>query len=414
MNRNLITQIKNEGRDNLWLIVEFTIVALVVWILTSNLYHMISRNLEEKGFDIENVYKISLRKIDKDNPKYVADADQNEDMRTLIAAIRKSPYVDVAAFSNNAIPYSYNYMGNQLDFYSDGDTAYFAGNLRMGSPGIARVLQLKSPDGITADALDEMLTKGEVFVSESPSEQFSGVNEPRELVGRRTLFMDTVNTRRVGAVIYSVRRNEYESAGGTIFAPIDENGPWLKWANSVAVRVKPGMGQKFEEEFFATPEMRRMRNVYLSEFTSMQKARTINQRGKDNEKRLYFAGIVFMLVIIFLGLLGTFWFRIKQRTPEIALRKVCGATSADVFRRITGEGLLLLLISMIPVAMIGVSVIYFVLNKDGLPFAEINWVQYGVSFVATMALMAIIIIVGVVIPARRAMTIEPAIAIKEE
>ncbi len=35
MKRNLLTQIKNEWRDNLWLVIELAIVAVAIWALSS-------------------------------------------------------------------------------------------------------------------------------------------------------------------------------------------------------------------------------------------------------------------------------------------------------------------------------------------------------------------------------------------
>ena len=51
-----------------------------------------------------------------------------------------------------------------------------------------------------------------------------------------------------------------------------------------------------------------------------------------------------LLLNIFLGLLGTFWFRTQQRRGEIALHKAMGATDGAVFGRLMSEGMFLLLI----------------------------------------------------------------------
>ena len=48
----------------------------------------------------------------------------------------------------------------------------------------------------------------------------------------------------------------------------------------------------------------------------MEDVRAANQHYSDSMVRLWSAGIVFLLVIIFLGLLGTFWFRIRQRSGK--------------------------------------------------------------------------------------------------
>lgn len=176
------------------------------------------------------------------------------------------------------------------------------------------------------------------------------------------------------------------------------------------------MGKKFEDEFYSSPDMRRLRNVYLTELTEMQKARKANQRRGDTQVRLSVSGIVFLLIIIFLGLLGTFWFRIRQRTGEIALRKTCGATSYDVFRRIVSEGLLLLLFISIP-ALITDGLLTHYLMRDfsfSMNDYQFSWIPAIIAYLIALALLVIMIVIGVWFPARQAMKIEPAIALKDE
>jgi putative ABC transport system permease protein len=42
--------------------------------------------------------------------------------------------------------------------------------------------------------------------------------------------------------------------------------------------------------------------------------------------------VLFLLVNVFLGLIGTFWFRTRRRRSEIALRLAMGSTKNQVFR----------------------------------------------------------------------------------
>lgn len=409
MNRNLITQIKNEWRDNLWLVIELMIVAVAIWAISLILYILIQPKFLEKGFSIDNVYKLEIRSLGEDNPDYIHDIDNYEDLLTLMTRIRKSPYVEVAGFSGNALPYNFNYSGNELHFIGKPDSVTYNGNLRIGSPEMVRVLKLISADNTSLSKLEESLIKGNLLISEAPSYQFNGVKDVKEFVGEQVMFFDTVNSKRIGGVIESIRRNEYETQIGTIFMPIDEKDRnYLSYAEAIAIRVKPGMGKKFEDEFYSSPDMRRMRNTYLTELTEMSKIRTANQNISDTQVRLYSAGIGFLLIIVFLGLLGTFWFRIRQRTGEIALRKTCGATSADIFRRVLGEGLLLLTIASVPALVFDCLIYHYYMKGD------FDWIPAITAYCVTWVLMVIMIILGIILPARRAMHIEPAIALKEE
>lgn len=120
--------------------------------------------------------------------------------------------------------------------------------------------------------------------------------------------------------------------------------------------------------------------------------------------------MVVVILIVIIGLLGTFWFRVHQRTKEIAIRKVCGATASDISRRIIGEGLILVLISTLLAAAIGWPLLKGPLAMDGFLTNSL--------LILFEAITAIILAAGITLsiwyPARRAMSIEPAIAIKDE
>ncbi|MDE6306532.1 MAG: ABC transporter permease, partial [Muribaculaceae bacterium] len=119
-------------------------------------------------------------------------------------------------------------------------------------------------------------------------------------------------------------------------------------------------------------------------------------------------GMIFLMVNIFLGLLGTFWFRTQQRTSEIAIRRVNGATRRSIFRRLIGEGLLLLTIVTPVAAIIDIN----------LALTEIvswlEWPRMIVSVIAVYIIMALMIVGGIYFPARKAMNTDPAEALHDE
>lgn len=420
MNRNLLTQIKNEWRDNIWLVVELAIVSAAIWALVPSLYNGISTKFSEKGFDTDNVYRISVKTISTESPEYVdAGEAQTEndmaDLRALMRLIRKSPYVESAAFSSNALPYQFNFAGNSLQVTDKGDSVYYSGNLRMGSPEIAMVIRPISSEGLSVRKIENILREGNIVISEGPDYTYSGVSDIRQLVGGRVTVFDTIQERRIGGVIKSIKRNEYEQEMGTILVPIDESiNRQLAYCNEIAVRVKPEMGKKFEEQFYSTPEMRRHRNIYLSELSDMQKVRKANQAASDSQMRMLAAGIIFLLSIIFLGLLGTFWFRIRQRAGEIALRKTCGATAGNIFRRTIGEGMILLAIASVAALGIDICLGHFILHPDNSILEKEIWLPDLCYFLFTWLLTSLMIIAGIAFPASRAMKIEPAITLKEQ
>jgi putative ABC transport system permease protein len=135
------------------------------------------------------------------------------------------------------------------------------------------------------------------------------------------------------------------------------------------------------------------------------------QRSINNTVRDSLTCAFFLFVVVFLGFLGTFWFRTQQRVPEIALRMVNGATRRQIFARLISEGLIMLGVSVLIFAPIFMAVV------DEVSFVEIavesNIPKY-VALTMTILLLAIVIVAGVWFPARRAMNIQPANALKDQ
>lgn len=421
MNRNLASQMRHEWRDNIWMVVELVIVLVVVCVLSGGLYSILENINEPKGFDVTDVYVLDVMTVPDNSPTFQDHGDRNyefkcKEMRFLLDKVRKSPYVEVAGFANNALPYCYNYSGNMLFLLNELDSIGYYGNLRMGSPELARVIGLQGK-GLSTSQMEDLLRRGELLIY-IDDKFIQSADHAKKMLGQQVILgRDSLSTYRVGGEIESVRRSDYEMPIGTIFKGVNEDvDEQLQYIDKIAVRVKPGMGGKFKEQFLSSREMKRSGNVYLSNIQSMKDVRHAVQYTSDSMVRLYLAGVVFLLIIVFFGLLGTFWFRIQQRVHEIALRKTCGASSFAIFRRIITEGLVLLGIAAIPAAAIVVMIVKYLLRDVEGPSSAMSdfYTMAAWCFVASVVLMVMIIIAGISFPARKAMKVEPAIALKEE
>ena len=60
------------------------------------------------------------------------------------------------------------------------------------------------------------------------------------------------------------------------------------------------------------PTTLRSGNYFISSVQSFDDIREIHQRDYDADLRNYFIGAAFLALNIFLGLLGTFWFRTQH------------------------------------------------------------------------------------------------------
>lgn len=428
MKRNLLTQMRNEWKENVWLIIEFAVVLIVVWGLSTSLYAQLIGLTEPKGFEPDDVHTISAFYLSTNSPEYVAVENDwgayYEDLYQLYSRLKDNVYVEAVSLHDNAMPYNMT-KRNYFLLPSDGnDSVIYNANVRYATPDIIDVLGIKSLTGVSSEKLKEMLVNGELLITDSRPYQKQG-RDPLQLKGKTVFFTnDSSRLYRVGDVVQQIKRTEYEINGedGNVIFPLNERNPGL--ACNIILKLKPGTAAKFYEEFQNNKDLRSHRNVYLCDLTSLAVHKELVQKDDDVKVRVYISIIFLLLITIFLGLLGSFWFRIQQRISEIAIRKVCGATKKQIFVRLITEGLMLLFAATVIVSVIVWPVADKFIDKFVIPnyifmldYYGDDWVNNRVFLVMeiiSVIFIAIGIIVSLWYPARKAMNIDPAEAIKAE
>lgn len=425
MKRALLTQIKNEWRDNLWMVIELSLVALVVWGMSMIIIHQTWSYSQPRGFDYEDVWVLGFKHIESDSPLHIDMGEETaendlRDVGNMLARLRSMPQVEAVAMSSNGRPYQFNYTGNQFRVCDIPDTMLLTANTRMATPGYARVMHPESLTGETPTELDERLARGEVLVSAG----VTGRNVPEvdwvQYKGARLGFNgdDSENARRfvIGDIINTVRRTDFEyKPGGTVIIPMVENEMrTLMYTDEILVRVRPGMGEAFREALTREPASMRIRNIAVSNPHPLAEYRASAQSRDEVRMRQMVGLILFLLFVVFLGLLGTFWFRVQQRTGEIAMRMVCGATRMDVMRRLQTEGLVMLGVATVVAALLEVALVWWQMDEalyELTYFVGWEW-RFILGWGGTFLMMWLMMAIGIWMPARRAMRIRPAIALR--
>ena len=102
-------------------------------------------------------------------------------------------------------------------------------------------------------------------------------------------------------------------------------------------------------------------------------------------------------------------YTVAQRTQEIGIRVALGAQSADVLRLILGQGMKLIAIGL----SLGLLTALFVTRLLKELLYEVTALD-GTTFGGVAVLLAVVAILACLIPARRAMKVDPMIALKYE
>lgn len=414
MQKKLFTQIRNEWRGNLWLALELLVVSVVLWYIIDMLYCSLATYNEPRGFDTGHCYLIEMGVLTDKSPDYKSGTDWHDDILTLAERLRHRPEVEAVSLSQNSYPYNGSNSTDPVQY----DTLRSPGWTirRLVTPDFVRVFRYRGAQGETPEQLAEMLRKGEFLASDNLYRRY-GIRMT-SLVGKDFhLFGDTTYSFRLGAALQNVRYSDFQQARSSysfVYNIEQLDRGFINPDNELCVRVKENMDKDFIARLKADSESQyRIGNIYIADIRSFTDIRRSYQQSMMNELRNYTVGMAFLMLNIFLGLLGTFWFRTQQRRGEIALHKAMGATDSAVFGRLMGEGLFLLLAVTVPAVVIDIVLAHFELNswRNG---TTLEWPRMAFSAAATFVLIAAMIGIGIGIPARRAMKVQPAEALHDE
>lgn len=415
MSKKLFTQIKNEWRSNTWLALELLVVSVVMWYIVDYIYTQTATYLEPRGFDIEHCYLINMGLLTDKSPDYKpysSNEEHQNDVREMLDRLQHRPDVEAVSLSQNSFPYNGSNSTTSVQY----DTLQSPGwTIRsLVTPDFVRVFRYSGTRGETPEQLAEILKNENQFIASDNLYQEYGLSLT-SLVGKPFyLFDDTTKTITLGAAMKNVRYYDFDQARYSYRMVYKMPDNRMSYSNEWCVRVRPDQDRGFIERLKADSEkLYRVGNIFIAEVRSFADIRESFQRGWMNQLRNYAMGMGFLLLNIFLGLLGTFWFRTQQRRSEIALHKAHGATSRAIFRRLLGEGWLLLLL-VTPVALIiDYNLAHLELNSWRND-TTLEWDRLLLCALISFLLIALMIAIGIGIPARRAMRVQPAEALHDE
>jgi ABC-type antimicrobial peptide transport system permease subunit len=186
-------------------------------------------------------------------------------------------------------------------------------------------------------------------------------------------------------------------------------------ANALNVRITP---MAWVVRTRATPygvsaavqeQLREVSGLPVSSVRSMEDvvSRSISRQRFNMLLMTVFGGSALLLAAI--GIYGLMAYSVEQRTQEIGIRLALGATAADVRRMIVQQGMLLATIGIV----VGLA------SAFGLAKVIAN-LLYGVTardpvvFVGVAGMLGIVALIGVWLPTRSAVRVDPVIALRAE
>ena len=104
MKRKLITEMRNEWRSNIWMVIELALVGLVLWGVTCVLYSLFDVTNTSHLYDTDDLVVADLGTVPDSANQYIPYADENQgygtDMLMLRRRMEANPLVEVACFTD--------------------------------------------------------------------------------------------------------------------------------------------------------------------------------------------------------------------------------------------------------------------------------------------------------------------------
>lgn len=408
----------NERKHNIGLWLELTVVAVALWYIADHVYVTLNNYFKPLGFDTEHTYIMRLGLINPNSAEYVNDIPQEtrvEQLRTALERIRRNPMIEAASISLHSSPHIGS--NRSLTLYRDTLQTRYAILDRTVTPDFFNVFRYKSKSGNRGD-LVRALERNELVISPQVEKELFPNGE--SAIGKQISFerSDSADLYRIGAVSTEIRYDNFNN-WSSYFAQHMNNdflaffsGSYVS-ALEFCVRVKPEKGHDFIRRFRQEmTQQLRIGNYFLGDIRSIPENKKAYQKDNVDDLQMRAFVVLFLLVNIFLGITGIFWFRTQHRRGEVGLRVSLGDTPPRILRKYYMEGLLLLTAAMVPTMII----ILILGKKEILITYLMNFtvVRYLIGFALTYLLLALMIILGIWFPARKAVKVPPAEALREE
>lgn len=424
----LLKQIYNECHSNIFLWIELLVVFVVFWYVVDLLYVTARVYFQPMGFDIENTYTLRLKTLTNKAVEYNPDLTVEDDMialKEIVDRLSRRPGVESVCISQNCVPYNDGSNGARF-YFPQNDSVSIHSLQRWSTPEYYKVFGFRNIDGTGSESLVKALSGKTIILPVDIAEQTPKLPfKRRDLLGKEVSLSANGYQKdarlRIAALTEPVRYDHFTPAGrtwrGTYIGTFLSEEHYKIIGNvsylEISLRVRKDEPEGFIDRLMDDADrLYQVGNVYILSVLPMSDVRMAREVDNENELRTQLCILFFLMLNIFLGVIGTFWFRTQRRRSEIALRMALGANRKIVFRNLFTEGILLLSLAALPAILITFNAGCTDLVDDSrLAFTASRFLT---TILLTYALMAGMIVAGILYPALETLRIQPAEALRDE
>lgn len=410
-----LKQIFAHRRSNRWLLLELFLVSIVLWYCVDFISVMTYKRYEPTGTDTNHVYEVYVER----QPNYRFTQEMRDSLDTywvepqlqIHRVLASHPDVESAGYYVGTRPYSGNmYMGQAYTI--DGETTHGA-IIRYVSQEYFEVMKVKMLAGMP-EPWTITFPQSAILSPQFADSLFNS----QDVVGRefRDYFSDGFDYV-VAGICEPTKCDYFSEYFSFIYTPL-VNYRLRYQIVTYVIRIKEEADHKgFEREFF--DEIRGKLEIgpfYLVDIKPLSAQRDFYLTDIKVPKYLNLTQglIIFFMFIVFLGVLGTYWFMVERRRGEIGLRVALGNSRAGIQRVFAFESMLQLLIAYLPALVVMIVLAYSEVTYTFQECMPYTWTRFWITQGITFLILLVVVLLGVLIPAHRASKLNPATILNEE
>lgn len=416
MLRHILNIMWNERGSNVALWVELVLASLLLWFFTDKLTTYYRVYQMPMGCDIEHVYKLNFDMLTPNSPEWQDlgpdSVHMYEDFQRIVDRLEHCPMLEATSLSRNSFPH----QGSNSTYSVYRDTMHSNMLVRQVTKGFFDVFKIEWYGADTPDLRADFSGRT-VILSEASAKQlgYSPIESARGDKLRLESDSDSPTFSVLG-VYKDMRMHHFSTSRKAIFLPFPVEEALRQLPTpaylEVGIRVKPEEDHDFMHRFRAEMgDQLHVGNIFLDNIERWTEQRDLFHKGFMNELHRITLLALFVAACVVLGVIGAFWYRTQLRREQIGIRMALGDRPRRLLWMYLAEGELLLAFT-VPFPVVG----YYLCGHFGLldyAHLELSWRPLlGISI--TYAILGLFILLGVWLPARKAVQVPPCEAIRNE
>ncbi len=335
--------------------------------------------------------------------------------RALTARLESTPGVEAAGVVSAGLPLQRG-GNNGIKLIGSSDTEWHSVDYREITPGYFLAMGIAMRDGRNFSDADSEATARVAIINEAFARQFF----PQKSAIGQYVALGGKDSAEIVGVVRDVKSYLDQPAPPTTFVPAAQASfstsqlfeGWFP--RTVVVRVaRSAAGRAIDPLSLA----RAVRDAFaevdplipVGSTRSMEQVLSRSLALRNFMRILLSAFAILALLLAAIGIYGVISYAVSQRTREIGVRMALGATPAGMLSLILAESLRLILFGVVigVAAAFGLtrmlaSMLYGITSTDPLIFLSVTF------------LLVVIALAACLVPARRAMRIDPMVALRHE